>query len=274
MFDSQYYCLVAGLREYALDSEVKGFDAKAIIEEVISELSPKDAKVVELLYTYYDCENIVACRASRGSFNTLGNLSREEIEEQLTSATRLPLEITKVLQAYSKGEDQTTGERFEKQLFDAYYRECEASKSSFLKAWSTTDRNIRNTAAAVVARGRDISIESVVVGDDYIVEQLTTSSAADFGLRGELSYLDAIISAINDEGNLVDKEHKIDMIRWNEATEMSEFDYFNLNTILAYLVKINIVARWSILDAVRGREMFNSLINELGAKEKINNKKS
>ncbi|MFI3277750.1 MAG: DUF2764 family protein [Rikenellaceae bacterium] len=272
MFESQYYSLVAGLREYALDSEAKGFDAKAIVEEILAELSAKDAQVVRLLYTYYDCENIVACRASRGMHNPLGNLSREEIEEQLISPTLLPSKIAHVIQSYSKGEDLTSGERFEKMLFGAYYAECEASKSSFLKAWSTTDRNIRNVAAAVIARGRDITIDSVVVGEDDIVEQLTSSSAADFGLRGELSYLDAIIAAINDEGNMVEKEHKIDLIRWGEASEMSEFDYFNLNTILAYLVKINIVARWSALDAARGREMFNSLIKELGAKEKINNK--
>ena len=39
MFEKNYYCLVAGLREYALDSETKGFDAKEIISQIEEELS-------------------------------------------------------------------------------------------------------------------------------------------------------------------------------------------------------------------------------------------
>ena len=50
MFEKNYYCLVAGLREYALDSETKGFDIKAILEEVFEALSSSDAKTVKLLY--------------------------------------------------------------------------------------------------------------------------------------------------------------------------------------------------------------------------------
>lgn len=103
-----------------------------------------------------------------------------------------------------------------------------------------------------------------------MVEQLERSSAADFGLRGELPYIDAVIAAVNDEANLVEKEHKIDLIRWNEAAELATFDYFDVNAILSYLVRINIVARWTLLDAARGREMFARLLAELDGKELIN----
>ena len=36
MFDKNYYCLVAGLREYSLDADTKGFNARAIIEAAFS----------------------------------------------------------------------------------------------------------------------------------------------------------------------------------------------------------------------------------------------
>ena len=48
-----------------------------------------------------------------------------------------------------------------------------------------------------------------------------------------------MIAAVNDEANLVEKEHKIDLIRWNEATELATFDYFDINTILSYLARVN-----------------------------------
>ena len=34
MFTTNYYCLVAGLKEYSLDADTKGFDAKAIVGEL------------------------------------------------------------------------------------------------------------------------------------------------------------------------------------------------------------------------------------------------
>ena len=60
------------------------------------------------------------------------------------------------------------------------------------------------------------------------------------------------------------------VIRWNEAAELATFDYFDVNAILSYLVRINIVARWTLLDAARGREMFARLLAELDGKELIN----
>ena len=74
---------------------------------------------------------------------------------------------------------------------------------------------------------------------------------------------------MNDEANLVEKERKIDLIRWNEALEIATFDYFDIDAILSYLVRIGIVARWSRLDAAKGREMFDRLIGELDGKELI-----
>ena len=102
-----------------------------------------------------------------------------------------------------------------------------------------------------------------------MVEQLERSSAADFGLRGELPYIDAVIAAVNDEANLVEKEHKIDLIRWNESLELATFDYFDIAAILSYLVRINSVARWMRLDAARGREMFDRLVAGLDGRKFI-----
>ena len=124
--------------------------------------------------------------------------------------------------------------------------------------------------AALAARAASRPVEEVVVGGGDVAEQLQRSSAADFGLRGELPFIDSVIAAMNDEANLMEKERKIDLVRWEEASELATFDYFNINAILSYLVRINIVARWARLDAARGREMFNRLLAELDGKELIN----
>lgn len=275
MSSRNYYSLVAGLREYALDADTKGFDAKGIVEEILDGVCASDASEVRLLYGYYDCENILALRAGRSAHNPLGNLSREELEQELKAPSRLPQGIARMVKAYAdpegeEAEEVDTSRRFETTLFAAYYDACRRSRSRFLRAWSEFDRTLRNVMAALAARAASRPVEEVVVGGGDVAEQLQRSSAADFGLRGELPFIDSVIAAMNDEANLMEKERKIDLVRWEEASELATFDYFNINAILSYLVRINIVARWARLDAARGREMFNRLLAELDGKELIN----
>ena len=277
MFGNNYYTLVAGLREYTLDSDTKGFDATEIVAEILEQISASDASAVRLLYGYYDCENLIALRAGRAAYNPLGNISQEDLADELVSPSRLPKSMAAVVKAYAEAEgegdesekiDMTIG--FEKALLTAYYKECSRSGSRFMRNWSEFDRTLRNVAAAAVARSTDRNVGDSLIGEGDIVGQLRRSSAADFGLRGELSYVDAVISAVNDETNMVEKEHKIDLVRWEQAGELALFDYFNIDAILSYLVKINIVARWSLLDPKRGREMLERIMADLDGKDLIN----
>lgn len=274
MFANNYYTLVAGFREYALDAETKGFDIEQILTDVEESLSAKDWREVQLLFAYYDCENLVALRNGGASHNRLGRLSSDELAEELLRPTHLPEHISCVLRAYAQpdGEDAETvdvEQSFAASLFAGYYAECATSASRFLREWAEADRTLRNVTAAIVARERGLAVDTVTVGGGEVVEQLHRSSAADFGLRGELQYVDSLIAAVGDESNLLEKERKIDLIRWSIASELSQFDYFDLNAVMCYLVKVCIVARWSALDRKTGRAMFERLMAELDGKELV-----
>lgn len=278
MFSTEYYYLVAGLREWTLDSDTKGFDVREILDEIFEELTTEDRKAVELLYAYYDCENLIARRAKSNRLNLLGNLSAEQLDEVLIERhySLLPKRVAEVVKLYveasdeDRDEDIKLDERFEHAIFEAYYAELADSKCKFLRGWGEFDRNLRNIAAAVAAREAGRTVRDVTVGGGEIVEQLARSSAADFGLRGELQYIDAVIAAVSDEKNIVEKERKIDAIRWSEAEEIVAFDFFNINYILSYLVKVNIVARWTMLSPEVGREMLDRLIADFDAKQLVN----
>ncbi len=275
MFAKNYYTLVAGFREYALDADRKGFDPAAIRDEGLEQLTQADRREAELLYGYYDCENLAAQRAGRTAHNALGNLTAEEIAAELRSPARLPEELAAVVRAYADPEGEEaeridTSVRFETALFGAYYARCARSRSRFLRDWSAFDRTLRNLTAAVTARALGRPVEEATVGGGEIVEQLRRSSASDFGLRGELPWLDTLLAAVGEEQNLLEKEHRIDLVRWNEAEELSAFDYFDLDAVIAYLVRINIAARWSALDPARGRALFERLMAGLDGKDLIN----
>ena len=132
MSGRNYYALVAGLKEYALDADTKGFDARAIVGAILDEVSDSDAREVRLLYGYYDCENLAALRAGRKPRNPLGNLAPDELEEELRHPARLPRRVADVVRAYGDPEGEEAEERdmnvrFEAALFEAYYAECAAS---------------------------------------------------------------------------------------------------------------------------------------------------
>lgn len=276
-----YYCLVAGLREFALDGDIKGFDAREIIEEIASELSREDARALRGWMLFHDVCNIVNLRSGREGFSTLGNFSREEIAEQAERPTELPRELAEVVELYAeaaRGEVDADDERlarvdtsrsFATELFAAYYRYCATSKCRFLREWSEVDRNLRNITAALAARAKGLTIADWMVGDGEVVQQLSRSSAVDFGLKGEIGYVDTLIGALAENENLLDKEHRIDMIRWNLSEEISTFDYFNIGFLLGYIVRLSLVHRWARLDAERGKAMFQKLVDSLGAAEHI-----
>ena len=278
MFSKEYYYLVAGLKEWTLESDAKGFDVAEIRDEILEAISDSDRQAVRELYAYYDCENIIAAHAGRDRYNPLGNLSKEEVEAVFSERcySKLPKAVAEVVKRYNEADDDerddevALDDRFERAVFEAYYLGLEKSKCSFLKAWGEFDRNLRNIAAAVAAREANRTISDVVVGRGEVVEQLTRSSAADFGLRGELQYIDSVIAAVSDERNIVEKERKIDAIRWAEAEDIVVFDFFNINFILSYLVKVNIVARWNMLSPEVGRRMLERLMQELDSKELVN----
>lgn len=274
MFERNYYSLVAGLKEYALEADNKGFDAREIIETIRCELSSGDRRTLELFYGSCDVANLIGLRSGKTNFSPLGNFSREELEQALDGKFRLPSYLADVVAAYADPEGEEAERMdmtrpFERNLYESYYRACAASKCRFLREWSDFDRTLRNVCAAYSARRSGVAPETVVVGHDDITDSLSRSSASDFGLKGELEYLDDVVAAVSDERNLLEKERKIDRIRWRMSDELAISNYFDMAAILSYLVKVNLVERWFSLDEATGRRLYDKLLTMLSGSELI-----
>ena len=274
MFERNYYSLVAGLKEYALEADNKGFDAREIIETIRCELSSGDRRTLELFYGSCDVANLIGLRSGKTNFSPLGNFSREELEQALEGKFRLPSYLADVVAAYADPEGEEAERMdmtrpFERNLYESYYRACAASKCRFLREWSDFDRTLRNVCAAYSARRSGVAPETVVVGHDDITDSLSRSSASDFGLKGELEYLDDVVAAVSDERSLLEKERKIDRIRWRMSDELAISNYFDMAAILSYLVKVNLVERWFSLDEATGRRLYDKLLTTLSGSELI-----
>ncbi len=152
-----------------------------------------------------------------------------------------------------------------RERIEQLYSLCAASKCGFLKEWARFDRNLRNVIAAHTARtkGRPVADSLLGIEGDEIPLSLAKSSAADFNLKGELDYIDRLLTSLGDEANIVEKERSIDLIRWEKADSLAEGDTFGAPTILAYLIKVAIIGRWAALDPATGREMYDKLVKSM-----------
>ena len=112
-----------------------------------------------------------------------------------------------------------------------FYSRAAASRNRFIREYFDFDARMRNLQAEYVARAANLQ------ADKYLVELPN----ADF----------------------LQREQQADMLKWNKASEIAQMDYFNMNAILAFLVKAHIVQRWARLDREAGEAMFRKLLGEV-----------
>jgi hypothetical protein len=83
----------------------------------------------------------------------------------------------------------------------------------------------------------------------------------DFSLAERHPWIPLAEQALDRE-EFVEVERLLLEATWNEWVRLSEQYYFSFETIVLYLVRWEIVNRWSHLDAERGRERFEHLLEE------------
>ena len=134
----------------------------------------------------------------------------------------------------------------EKTLGAEFYKKVAESKNRFIREYFDFDGRLRNMKVAYLAKRLDKK------GDAYLVDM----PEADF--EEEIQIKDILA---NDD--FVLREQKMDELKWEKASDIARMDYFNMNAILAFLVKAKTVQRWAELDKAKGEEMFRKLVKEV-----------
>jgi len=127
-----------------------------------------------------------------------------------------------------------------------FYDKAAKSKNRFIREYFDFDGRLRNMKVNYLAKRLNKQ------GDDYLVEL----PEADFEEGKQ-------IAEILNDADFVQREQKMDELKWEKASDIARMDYFNMNAILAFLVKAKTVQRWAELDAAKGQEMFKKLVQEI-----------
>lgn len=266
---STYYCLVAGLPDISLDDGKLSYSVSDFKAELYPDLSAQDRKLIDLFYLKFDNTAILKLLKNKDTvIEDKGNFSAEEllqlieaVREGDTPDKKYPSYLVNFVSQYLQlSQDELY--RADDLLAALYYSYGMSSNNAFIASWFEFNLNLNNILAALAARKYKLEVSSVIVGATSICEQLRTSNARDFGLNETLKYFEAL-QRIADIEELVEREKKVNMLKWKWLEDESFFHYFTIERIFVFLMQLEMIERWISLDKEKGNELFRKMIQDL-----------
>ena len=267
---SKYYYLIAGLPELALEDNKLYCTLADFKSEYYPFLSKPDRKLLDLFYLQFDNLNLLKLLRDRdASIDLRGLYSKESLLEGISmikegaeiAESQLPSYMSIFLINYFK-ESFDTSVLWDDRLAALYYAYALRCKNRFMVDWFDFNLTVNNVLIALTARKYKLDIAPHIVGDTVVCDALRTSNARDFGLSGSIDYWEQLAKAGETE-DLVEREKKIDQLRWNWLEEHSTFKYFTVERIIVFFQQLSIIERWIPLDKEKGNKMFRSIIAAL-----------
>ena len=127
-----------------------------------------------------------------------------------------------------------------------FYLRAFAHKNRFIRDYFLFDMNVRNAKVrylnTALSREKGKDVMDLPEGEFEQAQALET------------------IFAGND---ILARERALDDLVWDKISELTIFNYFDINAILGFIAKPHIVARWYKLDERTGRERFRKLVDEV-----------
>ena len=138
-----------------------------------------------------------------------------------------------------------------------FYLKALTHKDKFIREYFRFDLNVRNAKVKYLnkALGRPAD-KDVLSFPEGTPEQVMEFISEEFE---EAAALDNVLGA----GDILSRERGLDDLMWAKIDNLTLFNYFDIDVILGFIAKLDIVARWFKLDEQTGREMFKRLVDEV-----------
>lgn len=267
MYKRNYYCLVAGLPDIIIDGNKPGKTSHEFKNELAEQLLTSDYKFAELLYLHYDNKNLLNLLLKQDNrFIPLGNYTEEYLEEQIKEPTNIVDYMKQLIFNFKAETSGNSNLSIENELQSLYYEYVLQVENDFLKQWFMFDRDMKNILTAVNCRkyGYDTEKQLIPVKhENEVYETLIKSSPKPDLFADEVPYADKILQIAESEMDISEKEKALDNIKWKFLDEHTFFNYFTIEKILSFVIKLIIVERWIELDNETGKALFIRLINDI-----------
>lgn len=270
-----YYYLMASLPDISLEDAKEAKSVASFKEELDETLSDKDKRLLFLFYLKYDCLNLIArLENPNAEINGLGNYSSEQLLDLITSAKemnfnvhRYPSFLSIFAREYSYNKDKE-GYFPKDAIIYEYYKYMMTCPNRMVADWASMNLDINNILTALIARKNGWNVGDYIQGDNVVCEMLRNNNAKDFGLSYEYEYITDLMKIVDCE-DPVEKEKRIDALKWIWLEERTFMDIFSIESVFAYICKLELLERWDKLDVENGRDTFRQIIENLRSEARV-----
>jgi len=269
-----YYFLVASLPEIDFDEPGECPTFPEFAQGVKEHLSPADILLFEKVQLTIDVVNLAVLMEERDTPFTEGGLyDKMTLLEGLHSVDLFPPYIQKVIEAWRSDSSIFHNITWEDQLNWLFYEAMEKVKNGFLQKWFSFNLTLNNLLAVMSCSEFNIPIErrmterientcaQAVITRNEAAEAIVKSSSPDFSLSPIFPLASQILSL--DRDDLENFERTVDGMRWEWLDEETRLNYFDIDFILSYGLKLRILDRWKKLTPLAGKERLQSLLQSL-----------
>lgn len=143
------------------------------------------------------------------------------------------------------------------------YEYGQKSKNEFVRKWFAYNQDMNNVLVAAICRKHGFDVRKMIVGQGEVAEILRKNlQQKDFGLGGVMDSLQEIMSLV-DIDNLMEREKRMDALRFVWLEEATLFVDFSIENVLAYYLQAEMLNRWSLLTVEQGEKVFRELVADM-----------
>lgn len=266
-----YYYLISGLPKLELDGSGDLPAFASFIGEAMGQLTSTDAGLLRILRLPIDNWNLINILEKRETvFNQGGNYGEAELMREIADPESLPEYMRTIIEAHKIDMPVYYNITWDDQLNCLFYEYTNTIDNAFLRDWFCFELNMGNILSALKCREFNISFErrldqrienvcsQAIICHNEIAETIMDNNTRDFSLAPQLPWIEDVLAL--DRTDLVGFEKGIDLIKWKWLDDMTSFDYFDIEALLAYGIRLQMAERWLALDAAKGAQRFDELL--------------
>ena len=142
------------------------------------------------------------------------------------------------------------------------------TQNNFLNEWMEFELNLKNILLLVEQSKTSTPFSQIILEANETAGLLKQNPLADFSTELSLGFYSHAIKIIETE-NLMEREKKIDLLKWKKAEEMTFFNYFSIEAILSFIIRLMIIERWALLKSEKDKVNLSSILNSFVEQVKI-----
>lgn len=137
------------------------------------------------------------------------------------------------------------------------------SNNAFVRAWYAFNQDMNNIMVAAICRKHGFDVKKMIVGNNEVAETLRThTTQKDFGLGEVMDNFQEIL-ALATIDNLMEREKRMDALRFEWLQDKTYFDIFSTEQVLAYYLQAAMLHRWSLLTVEQGEQVFREMVADM-----------